>query len=250
MSPSKILIEGLDDGIEVSLAYRSIEDLYGKNIFLVDEKEIANTLKKYQKNISLIQIDRLYPNGLKILLSGYPIIFDIQITTIKERKWWMTENGILIPKENLEEIPLYSIEYIDPNLSNDEILDYKELLIESDAQTIKKTLDTFQEAWPDITIQKISYLKRENEMHLFLKNNTRILITLQDFTEKTGETKTYNNVRLQLLWLKAYIEKNREPFINWSYTYIDARIPGKIFSCRDKEVCMKNLKFIYPDMSY
>lgn len=69
LSPSKVLIEGVTDGIDVSIAYRSIEDLYGKNIFLINEQEVARTIKKYQKNISLIRIDMLYPNNLKILLT-------------------------------------------------------------------------------------------------------------------------------------------------------------------------------------
>ena len=87
ISPSKILIEGLDEGIDTPIAYRSVEDLYGKNIFFLDEKEVADSLKKYQKNISLIRIDRLYPNNIKILLSGYPIIFDVTIPTVRDKKW-------------------------------------------------------------------------------------------------------------------------------------------------------------------
>jgi cell division septal protein FtsQ len=69
ISPSKVLIEGLDEGIDISVAYRSIEELYGENIFFIDEAKVALSLKKYQQNISLIRIDRLYPNNIKILLS-------------------------------------------------------------------------------------------------------------------------------------------------------------------------------------
>lgn len=71
------MIEALTEDINISLAYRTIENLYGKNVFLIDEPEIAQSLKKNQRNIKEIRIDRLYPNGLKILLSGYPILFDI-----------------------------------------------------------------------------------------------------------------------------------------------------------------------------
>lgn len=62
ISPSKVMMEALTEGIDVSIANRTIEDLYGKSVFLIDEAEIANSIKKYQKNIKEIRIDRLYPN--------------------------------------------------------------------------------------------------------------------------------------------------------------------------------------------
>lgn len=80
-------MENLTDGIDMTIAYRTIEDLYGRNVFLINEEEIANSLKKYQKNIAHIRIDRLYPNGLKILLSSYPIPFELSISSIKDRTW-------------------------------------------------------------------------------------------------------------------------------------------------------------------
>lgn len=87
ISPSKVIMESLTDGIDITIAYRTIEDLYGKNVFLIDEEEIANSLKKYQKNIAHIRIERLYPNGLKILLSSYPIPFDVSISSIQDTTW-------------------------------------------------------------------------------------------------------------------------------------------------------------------
>ena len=249
ISPSKILIEGLDEGIDTPIAYRSVEDLYGKNIFFLDEKEVADSLKKYQKNISLIRIDRLYPNNIKILLSGYPIIFDVTIPTVRDKKWWMTENGVLVPKDHLEKIPKYKLNYIDTSLNNDILLDYRELIPESEAQIIKKTIDLFSETWPDISIENIVYLKRENELHIILKNTVRILFTLQDFTKKSWEVQNYNHLRIQLLSIKRYIESYRQDIIAGKYIYIDARIPGKIFSCREKEICTKNLSTIYPEIT-
>ncbi len=249
ISPSKILIEWLDEGIDTPIAYRSVEDLYGKNIFFLDEKEVANSLKKYQKNISLIRIDRLYPNNIKILLSGYPIIFEVTIPSIREKKWWMTENGILIPEDHLEKTPQYALSYIDTNLNNDILLDYRELLGESEAQVIKKTIDLFSETWADLPVGNIIYLKKENELHIILKNKVRILFTLQDFTKKSWEAQSYNHLRIQLLSLKRYIDSYRQDIISGKYIYIDARIPGKIFSCRDPWICNKNLSIIYPEIT-
>lgn len=97
----------------------------------------------------------------------------------------MTENGVLVPKDHLEKIPKYKLNYIDTSLNNDILLDYRELIPESEAQIIKKTIDLFSETWPDISIENIVYLKRENELHIILKNKVRILFTLQDFTKKS-----------------------------------------------------------------
>lgn len=73
------MIDDSADGIDISIAYRTIEDLYGKNVFLINKEEIALSLKKYEKNISHITIDRLYPNGLKILFETYPSVFKLHI---------------------------------------------------------------------------------------------------------------------------------------------------------------------------
>lgn len=138
--------------------------------------------------------------------------------------------------------------YIDSSLNNDILLDYRELLSESEAQIIKKTVDLFSDTWTDLTIDTIAYLKKENELHILLKNKTRILFTLQDFTKKSGEAQNYNHLRSQLLGLKRYIETYRQDIIAGKYIYIDARIPGKIFTCRDPVICNKNLSIIYPEI--
>ena len=249
ISPSKVLIEWLDEWIDISIAYRSVEDLYGKNIFFLDEKEIANSLKKYQKNISLIRIDRLYPNNIKILLSWYPIIFDVTIPSIRDKKWGMTENGVLVPWERLVEKPKYDLIYTDTSLNGDILLDYRELLPETSTQIIKKTTTLFIETWPDLPLEKIHYFQKENELHMLLKNKTRIIFTLQDFTKKTGETESYKHLKMQLLSLKTFIESHKKELLEWKYIYLDVRIPGKIFSCQEKDLCIKNLTTIYPDIN-
>jgi hypothetical protein len=98
-------------------------------------------------------------------------------------------------------------------------------------------------------IEKVAYLKRENEIHVLLKNKVRILFTLQDFTKKTGESENYNHLRMQILGLKTFIDTYTSDLLQAKFTYIDARIPGKIFSCREKDICIKNLTTIYPDIN-
>lgn len=83
---------------------------------------------------------------------------------------------------------------------------------------------------------------------MILKNGIRILFTLQDFSKKTGEAPSYRHLQTQLIGLKSYIDQYKKDLITGSYTYIDARIPGKIFACREKALCEKNIATIYPDL--
>jgi hypothetical protein len=49
----------------------------------------------------------------------------------------------------------------------------------------------------------------------------------------------------QLLSLKLYNDKNKDFINSWDVHYIDMRIPGKIFICKDLTICKSNLKRIY-----
>jgi len=61
--------------------------VYGDSIFLLDEANIAKKLKLHLKNIASVSIDRIYPNGVKVLITGTPILFDTTITGIADKKW-------------------------------------------------------------------------------------------------------------------------------------------------------------------
>jgi hypothetical protein len=176
---------------------------------LIDEKNIATTLKKNQKNISVIRIDRLYPNNLKILLSGYPILFRLTIAHIPNYEWGLTENGVLIPKEKTEGTPPYVMQYVDPSLSSDVPLEYRELIPEAEAYIIKKTLEFFQTTWSDIQIESVAYLAQEKELHFLLNNKTLLILTTQNFSRKPGENPTdFSHLQKQVVGLKAYIDNN------------------------------------------
>ena len=241
------MIEALTEDINISLAYRTIENLYGKNVFLIDEPEIAQSLKKNQRNIKEIRIDRLYPNGLKILLSGYPILFDITFPEDTKQWWGITENGIIIPKDQIKTPVKKKIIFYGDTLGEGTLLEYKEIISEKRIKTIEKTLLFLEENYPDFKIEKIYYLEKENEFHIVGKNNTHLLLALQDITEKNTQKPLYKNLRASLLSLKAFIEDRKVDFIAGQYIYIDARIPGKIFFCKNTSICLSNLKLVYGD---
>lgn len=157
----------------------------------------------------------------------------------------MSENGILIPKDQIKTPQKYKMIFQSDTITDDIFLDYKDILSESKAHIIEKTLTFFETNWNELKIKEILFLEKENEFHIVLMDKTHILFTLQDFGEKSADVPTYKHLTNQILTLKTYIEKYKPDIIAWKYTYIDARIPGKIFSCQEKVVCLANLTLVY-----
>jgi cell division septal protein FtsQ len=101
ISPNHVIIEPTP-GIDIAIAYRTLESTYGESIFLVDEAAIARKLKNQLNNIASIDIRTVYPNGIKVLITGTPILFDTTITGIENKKWGLSKNGVLVPESDLE----------------------------------------------------------------------------------------------------------------------------------------------------
>lgn len=78
-TPSRVQIVALDPSIDESLCYQAIEDLYGRNIFLTDSDTFLTAIKKYQKHVESIQLDYLYPNQIKIIVSPVSLAFRFSI---------------------------------------------------------------------------------------------------------------------------------------------------------------------------
>lgn len=190
------------------MAYRAVEDIYGQNVFFFNEERLAYAMQRYQRNISHISIHRLYPNGLKISLSSYPIVFQATIIGIDNKKWGISSNGILIPSLQIKTLNLKPLEiYNDSN--PDEFLDYKEIVPDKKMLAIQKILQIFSENWSDLKVTKIQFLEKENEVHLNLESGTKIFLALQDFTLGKKDPDIYKTLKQELNTLKVYIDRER-----------------------------------------
>ncbi len=175
------MIEATNEGIDINMAYRAVEDIYGQNVFFFDEEKLAYAMQRYQKNISHIRINRLYPNGVKIIVTSYPLLFQTTIAGVTGKKWGISSNGILIPAIQLKFDALKSLEIF--NDSNpDEFFDYKEIIPDKKMLAIQKILQVMDENWSDLKINKIQFLQKENEVHISLESGAKIFLALQDFT--------------------------------------------------------------------
>ena len=245
ISPNQVMVEAMTPGVDIGIAYRALEWVYGQSIFLLDEADIARKLKLHLKNLESVSIDRYYPNGVKVLITGAPILFDATITGIPGKKWWLSKNGILIPEKDLgETIVKYHLEITSESLIGDLFLSYKQAIDEYNMSIISRIFDIFTTEWSDMKLAKSRYFIAENELHVILESGTRLIFALQDDSDKRVGAFPKNMLD-ELITLRTYIASNRSRITEWSLSYIDARIPGKLFVCADKIICQKNLVLIY-----
>jgi hypothetical protein len=59
--------------------------------------------------------------------------------------------------------------------------------------------------------------------------------------------RTADDIDDQILSLKIYNDRNKDILNTGDIRYIDMRVPGKIFICKDKVLCKNNLKRIYAE---
>ncbi len=249
VSPSHVLLEARNDGIDIGVAYRSIEDIYGTSLFFLDEESVALTLKKSLKNLAHITIDKLYPSGVKILMTSTPITYKTKIFWY-DREWEMSNNWVLIPRipwtwTETEKTWLKLLEVISETLKWEVFFEYKQIINDERMLVINKIIELFETEWIDMTIAKIRYFDRENELHITLKSGTTILLTLESESNHYNYNARIESIKNQLLWLKTYIDTNKNSLLDNSIVYIDARIVKKIFLCKQVETCKNNLIEIY-----
>lgn len=245
ISPTKILIEPLSEGIDVSIVQRSSEKAYGKSIFTLDESKIASTIKKDLPNTEYVRIDRLLPNGIKILVRSLPIQFDATIFGVDNKRFGVSSNGVLVPIADLTNANFKRHLYlVGSDLQSELFLGYKKIISDRSMFIIAKIFDLFEKEWQNLTIVSAKYFLEENELHIILESNTKVIFALQNEKSSSPETLS-DNLLKQLVTLQTYINKNNNALIDGSTTYIDARVPGKIFACSNQNICKQNLISIY-----
>ncbi len=184
ISPNRVIIEPAqgDDFSDINIAYKAIEDIYGKSLWFTTTSEITNAIQSLEKNIGKVDVQRLYPNGLKIVIESYPPVFTVHFRGL-DRKFLLSQNGILIPvhikRDDLPPMNIYSTDLIESAF-----LDYKEAISALRMKRIIGLTNAFKEQFPKVTITSLSYYKTENEIHFFLENGTRIIFLLDDTLDK------------------------------------------------------------------
>lgn len=231
ISPSKVIIERLDAGSDVNIAYKSIEDFYGAPIFRTDTKDVSRAVIAMQKNIRKAEVSRLYPNGLKIVLSSWGPEF-VTYFPQYERYYGVTSNGVLVYAKNRDpNLPVLDI--VDPELAEAGFLDYREGVSEEAMRRIALIRNGIKEALPGIVPAKFTFFRLEQEVHVALDNGSRIIFSLDGTEPRQVSTLAFWNSQEA-----GILAKNTVP-------YVDVRVGAKIYVCRDENLCKSNLSRIY-----
>lgn len=245
VNPGKIIIEPLTQGIDPNIVARSAEIVHGSNIFLLNEEKLAKNIKENLQNIEAITIDRLMPNGIKILVKSLPIHFDATIFDVENKRFWLSNNGVLIPLTDLKN-PDFTrhLTLISPELKTELFPSYKKIFTDKKIFIIAKIFEIFEKEWTDLKIANANYFFIENELHIILESNVKIILALQE-EDATRGAEFSDNLISQIITLQTYIKNNRSKLIDGNVHYLDIRIPWKVFACADVAVCRQNLISIY-----
>jgi len=226
---NKIEITRKDYITNINIAYKSVDDIRWKSIFLVNFDNIKQKLKKYQPDIKDVKLKIAFPNLLKIEISSYSGLFN---TDIKWKNYIITYNGILVPLKKYSEIR--NIKIIYSKLDNIRIPDYKKVFDSKYINNINSMVNKLEENIVTVKIKSILYYVNEREVHLITDSGIRLIY---DLTQSVD-----NQIKKTVILNKQYYKINK-----WSLVYIDFRVKGKIYYCslKTKSVCKDHIKRIY-----
>ncbi len=88
-----ILISKQDVLTNIEQSYETLEYIRGKNIFLLDGKNIIERLQNAQNSLQMIEIDIDFPSTLLVELKSYPPVFQTS-------EYFILSNGAIKEKEN------------------------------------------------------------------------------------------------------------------------------------------------------
>ncbi|MCT4617059.1 MAG: hypothetical protein N4A38_02510 [Candidatus Gracilibacteria bacterium] len=228
-----VYIERTDDLSNIDIAYNVVPDLYGKPILTINKNKIIKSLKDLQANLNKVEISRVYPTSLKILLTSYKGEFN---TIINGKKYLLLENGSLVPGGYKESLSSLKIHLEDEDTLS--LLGYSAFVNEKDITALSIIKQLFLKNFGSLEVESYDYFPLEREIHINLVGkNTKLIFDL------VTDPKDQLN-RLKLLMNENSLEE---------LVYADLRIEGKIFYCGKKDErdwnnipkCQNNLEQIY-----
>jgi hypothetical protein len=233
IAASQVVVERTDTLSDINIAYKSLESagVYGASILSIDTDKIRSDIMTLQPNVENVEVDRLYPQGLKIILSSSEPVFSTSLPGEKS-SYLVTRNGVLVyeksPDPNLPKFELVNPEFVEAGF-----YDYRPIADTDTMAKIDEAVRLLTKAFPTVRIEKVRYFAAERELHIPMESGTILIMELDsDVSRQVAGLSVLDNAKPGIL------ERGE-------YAYIDLRVPLKAFLCRERAVCMKNLKRIY-----
>lgn len=225
----KIYVYRQDNISNINITYKALNDMYLQSLLLLNKRDIAMRVKKYQKNVKTVSVRKLFPNSLKVTIGSFPALFN---TRLADREYQIVENGVLVPMKYDKELPSIRVHLQDEDSLW--MIDYKKILDESYLKKAYLIYDNFRHVFLTVKMLHLEYYPKEREIHIMINNDTKILFDLMGgINDQLEKIYIFHNKYFNLL----------KPWI----VYIDLRPKWKIFYCvkDDRRTCTRNLTRIY-----
>lgn len=220
----------------ITLSYSAVENFYHKKLINIEEKNIEEKIKQYQNNIKNIELSYKLPDTLDIKITSFPIYYN---TTIKDKSYYITQNGTLVPGKPREE---YKTMIVKSKIDKNILPDYKSFYHQEHMEAIYEAYQYLEDNVIDIKIEELYYYPIEREIHFKLDNETLLIYSLsKDLKMQIKKTVIYNTEHKKLSDNDVvYIDFRIKRVINNSQK-------DKIYYCtKETEYqCFQNLKKIY-----
>jgi len=194
--------------LDIEKIQETLKDFYGKNLFLISQKNIKKALEETFPEFREIKIREKWPKEIELAITQSPPFVNI-LNAESADYWLISEDGVLLQNQ------------ADPALPTIKLLQHKKKLALRDKLFNKEILDaimiakTMMEKKATIKIKEILYLSLAKEVHLITLDDTEIwLDLLQPFDPQ---------IEKLLLGVKAMDLENTP------IQHIDLRIPDQIF---------------------
>lgn len=219
--------------VNIDIWYDSLKDFRWKSILLLDKKEVTNSLIESQKNIKSVSIGMILPDKLKIILKSNKAIFN---SKINGTNYLITQNWIAVPS-NKQDPQLKNIEIKITNNFTDKIISYQKVIDEEYIKNITNIYNKIEDNILWIKIDEIKFYSIEKDIIIKINNWTLLIFSLEwDIDSQIEKLVQFNTENKD--WINI---KN-----DW-ISYIDLRIPEKVFLCKKETEnnCKSNLVNIY-----
>jgi len=210
--------------IDINRSYSIVDYLRGNNLLSADSSTIAQRLQRSQSSISEIRINKDFPDTINIYLNSYTPVFQTE-------NHFILSNGSIIVKEE-DVFPDIQKIYLSEDISQYD--DFQQKIAPETLESIANILSESNKNILAFTPNQIFYFLKERE--IIIRDDVWTLYIFD--LEKSAEN--------QIKQLAIY-EKESAPDSRWLLSYIDLRIPDKLFLCnRDlQSVCLNNINQIY-----
>lgn len=152
----------------------------------------------------------------------------------------------MIPAVDIKKMDQFTrhLQIVSPELIAEPFLAYKKIISDSTMLKLLKSFELFSLEWPDLLISYANYFMREDELHITIESGTKIIFAFHSENDTPKNTENDLLIR-EFITLKTYIDAHKKSLQSGEIIYLDARIPGKIFECSEKQNCYNNLREVY-----